>query len=189
MDKLLDIIGATVLWSFIILIMLRVNTQMNNNSFENLNTSITQKEAIELGKIIEFDFPKAGDIISGDKIIVADSSELEFYFDFNHDGSTDSLKYFLGTTSELSFTSNPNDRPVYRRFNNTTNIVGSISNFKLTYLDSSGVQISYASLLNQTNRDNIKTIGIYFLKEAVYINYDGLYPAMEWERKISPNNL
>lgn len=189
MDKLLDILGATVLWSFIILILLRVNIQMTDNSFENLNTSITQMNAIELGKIFEFDFPNAGHLITGNKIITADSSEFEFYFDYNQDGSKDSLKYFLGTTSNLIQTLNPNDKPLYRHFNGTTTIIGEVSNLKLNYLDSSGAQISYASLSTQTARNKIKTIEIYFLKESGFKNYDELYPALEWERKISPNNL
>ncbi len=62
MDRLIDIIGATVLWSFIVLIMLRVNAQINDNAFETLNTSIAQMEAIDLGSIIEFDFKKIGNL-------------------------------------------------------------------------------------------------------------------------------
>lgn len=189
MDKLLDILGATVLWGFIILILLRVNAQMTENSFENLNTSITQMDAIELGKIIEFDITKVGDIIEGDKIISADSTQIEFYFDYNHDGSKDTLKYFLGATSDLSHTNNPNDKPLYRQFNNSTKIIGEISNFKFSYSDSSGSQINIASLASQTIRNRVKTIGVYFLKESGYKNYDDLYPALEWERKISPKNL
>jgi len=189
MDRLIDIIGATVLWSFIVLIMLRVNAQISDNAFETLNTSIAQMEAIDLGSIVEFDFRKVGDLITGDKIIIADSNQTKFYFDYNFDGSTDSISYSIGTTSDLSSTDNPNDKPLYRNFNNSSNIVGNISSFKLTYFDASGKQINYGALSSQTNRDLIKTIQVYFLRESIYANYDGFYVSMEWVRKISPKNI
>jgi len=74
MDKLLDLVGANLIWGFIMLIILGVNTQMNDYSFENLNTSITQMDAVELTKIIEYDFHKAGSLIAGNKVIIADSN-------------------------------------------------------------------------------------------------------------------
>jgi len=189
MEKLLDIVGASILWSFVLLIMIQVNSQMNDYSFQSLNNSVTQMDAVELGKIIEHDFPKAGNLISGDKVIIADSNAVKFYFDNNLDGTRDSLKYYLGNTSELASTPNPNDRPVYRRINNSTSVVGSISDFTIKYLDSLGQTISYSSLSSQASRNNIEIFEIYFKKEGIHLNYDSLYPAIEWKREINPNNL
>jgi hypothetical protein len=189
MEKLLDIVGASILWSFVLLIMIQVNSQMNDYSFESINNSVTQMDAVELSKIIEYDFPKAGALINGDKIIKADSNELKFYFDNNADGTKDSLYYYLGNTSELSSTYNPNDKPLYRKLNDTPYVVGSISDFKIRYLDSLGQEISYASLSSQVDRNKIEIFEIYFMKEGIFLNYDSLYPAVEWKREINPNNL
>ena len=156
MDRLLDIIGATVLWSFIMLIIIGVNARMNDYSFESLNTTITQMDAVEITRIIEFDFPKAGNLITGDKVMLADSNELKFYFDKNLDGTTDLLEYSIGNTSGLTDTQNPNDRPLYRKINNRTEVIGNVTDFKLSYLDSLGQEISYASLATQTNRNKIE---------------------------------
>ena len=189
MDRILDVVGATVLWSFVMLIMIGVNSRMNDYSFESLNTALTQMDAIELTRIIEYDLPKAGNLITGDKVFVADSTELKFLYDKDLDGTTDSLIYYLGTTEELSATQNTNDRYLYRKLNNTTSVIGNVTDFKLTYLDSLGQEISYASLSNQTNRNKIEIFKVYLMKEAAYPNYDSLYPAIEWLREINPNNL
>jgi len=114
---------------------------------------------------------------------------LKFYFDNNNDGTKDSLTYFLGNTASLTSTANPNDKPVYRKLNDTTNIVGSISELKLEYLDSLGQKISYGSLLSQSSRNRIKIFKISLIKEGTYVNYDSLYPAIDWMREIKPKNL
>ena len=189
MEKILDLVGANIIWGFILLMIIGVNSQMNDYSFENINTSVTQLDAIDLTKIIEYDFRKAGMLISGDKISIADSNQLKFYFDKNSDGSKDSIRYSLGDTTNLKTTKNPNDKPVYRKFNDTTNIVGSITELKFEYLDSLGQKLTYASLLNQFNRNKIKIFKISLKKEGMYINYDSVYPAVDWVREIKPKNL
>ena len=189
MDKLLDLIGANIIWGFLLLIIINVNSQMNDYSFESINTSVTQMDAVELTRIIELDFQKAGTLISGDKISIADSNQVKFYFDQNNDGSQDFLNYYLGNKSDLNDTANPNDRQIYRNLNDTINTIGNITDLKFEYLDSLGQNISYASLQNQTSRNNIKIFRISILKEGQYPNYDSLYPAIEWTREIRPKNL
>jgi nucleoside diphosphate kinase len=189
MDKILDIVGASVIWGLMMLIMIGVNSQINDHSFENLNTTITQMDAIELSEIIEFDFKKAGSHISGDKICIADSDQVKFYYDYDNNGVKDSMSYYLGNTSELSSSKNLNDKPVYRKLNNTTSIVGNITEMKLEYLDSLGQKLSYASLSSQSNMNKIKIFKITFKKEGMYPNYDSLYPAVDWVRQIKPKNL
>lgn len=189
MGKLLDLVGANIIWGFLLLIMINVNSQMNDFSFESLNTSITQMDAVELTRIIEFDFQKVGNLISGDVISIADSNQIKFYFDQNLDGFKDSMNYYLGSTADLAKTSNPNDRPVFRKLNDTINIVGNITELKLEYLDSLGQILNYTSLLNQSGRNKIKILKINILTEGQYPNYDSLYPAIDWVREIKPKNL
>lgn len=189
MDKIIDILGANIIWGFIMLIMLNVNSQISEYSFANLNTSITQMDAVELTKIIEFDFQKAGNLISGNKVAIADSNKLKFYFDDNYNGTKDSIIYSIGTTSAVSATANPNDREVFRKLNNTTYTIGTITKLDFEYLDSLGQKLSYSSLLNQSTRNKIKIIRIELLKEGIYANYDKFYPGVDWTREIKPKNL
>lgn len=189
MDKMLDIIGATVLWSFLLLIMIRVNAQINSHSFNSLNTAVTQMNGVELTRILEYDLVKVGDLVTGDIVTIADSNQFQFYFDEQQDGSKDQLKYYLGSTSELYLTDNPNDKPLYRKLNSTIELIGSVTQLKFDYLDSLGQKLSYTALQNQLNRNKIKIIQVYLLHEGIYQNEEGYYPAVEWLRKINPNNI
>lgn len=189
MDKMLDIVGASILWGFLLLIMIGVNARINSHSFDSLNTAITQMDGVELTRIIEFDFANIGDLVTGDIIIKADSNELQFYYDDQLDGTKDQLTYYIGSTSDLKESPNPYDKPVYRKLNSNIELIGSVSNIKFEYLDSLGQKINYTDLLNQTKRNNIKIIQIYLLHEGIYLNEGGYYPAVEWLRKINPKNL
>jgi hypothetical protein len=73
-------------------------------------------------------------------IISADSSAIKFYIDINSDSTMDSIRYYLGPTSELAGTPNPRDRKLYRVVNNEvakTSNVG-VTQFYLTYFDADG---------------------------------------------------
>ena len=158
---MLDIVGSMVIGSVVVLILLVLNLNIISSSGENLNTNIAQRELTTTIWVMEYDFYKMGYRISGSKIAIADSNELKFYTDLNNDGNQDSIHYFLGELSEYSSTSNPKDRPLYRKENND-NVATAfpIVSFNLAYHDSIGNAISYAALKNPSARTNIRTINV-----------------------------
>lgn len=189
MNSLIGTLGATIISGYIILMMIHFNENVSSANFEILNSNISQEDAIETGKILEFDLYKIGFKATGEKIQLADSLEIIFFSDFNNDDVLDSIRYYVGNTSELSHTSNPDDRPLYRKVNtNTVNAIGAVTDFNFAYFDSSGSQISYPSLSNSAVREKIKSIRILIGIEAAE-PVNSVYHGVDFFRIIRPKNL
>ena len=60
MASLLDTISATVISGFIILMMVRFNSDINQTSIDMLSAKISQSNAIETSEVIEYDLYKIG---------------------------------------------------------------------------------------------------------------------------------
>ena len=189
MAYMLDIVGSMVIGSVVVLILLVLNLNIISSSGENLNTNIAQRDLTTTVWVMEYDMYKMGYRVSGSKIAIADSNEIKFYTDLDNDGNQDSIHYFLGELSEYNSTSNPDDRPLYRR-ENSDNVATafSIVNFNLTYLDSIGKAIDYAALQNQSSRALVRTINVRLAIESGE-PIEGIYQTSRWEKKITPKNL
>jgi len=153
-STLLDILGSSLVGSMLFLILLRLNGASLENTYKNSGELIVQQDLVEVVKLIEYDFRKIGYCKNFNKIpdpsksiLYADSNRITFLTDLaappnfpNGDGNIDTLKYYLGPTSELSVTPNPYDRLLYRVVNNSTpggSNLG-ITMFNLTYFNALG---------------------------------------------------
>ena len=190
MSYLLDIVGSFIVAGMVVMILLTVNINHSASSDAILFTTLEQQKVTDVSNLIEYDFYKLGYCISGEKISVADSNEIKFYTDINNNNFTDSIHYYLGETTDLSYTSNPNDRLLYRRRNDTDSLSTSIPvvDFNLSYFDSIGNTLDYASLTSSVGRELIKSIKINIKVESDEM-YDDHYRVSEWKKKISPKNL
>ena len=189
MAYFLDIVGSMVIGSIVVLILLVLNLNIISSSSENLNTNIAQRDLTTAVWVMEYDLYKIGYRTTGSKLATADSSEIKFYTDLDNDGNQDSIRYYLGNVSEYSSTSNPLDRPLYRQENNdSVSTAFPVVNFSLAYHDSIGNRINYASLTNQTTRDNVRSITVKLAIESGE-PIDGNYQTSQWEKKITPKNL
>jgi hypothetical protein len=189
MQSWLDIAGSFVIGAFILLIIINVNLFTSSSAAENLYTNISQENLVASTSVIEHDLYKAGFRVSGEKIALADSTELKFYCDIDNNGTKDSIHYSLGDPSQMSSTFNPNDRILYRSWNNESPKPSSVVvDFKLVYHDSLGAVINYSSLNNASFRNKIKTISAGLsIQSAEPI--DGFYQGAEWQKIIIPKNL
>ena len=189
MSYLLDVLGATAIGGFVILLILEINIQMNSANNEMILTTYTQVSAVATSEIIRYDFYKIGYRITGDKIILADSAGLKYKTDIDNNGTEDSVYYYTGTTGDLSTTTNPNDMPLYRLLNNNSpNLMSVASTFNLTYYDSIGTILSYASLNTQANRNKIRSFKVNIMFES-NDPIDGIYQGVDFQRIITPKNL
>ena len=152
-STLIDIIGSTIIGGLLLLILLRMNATAVQNNYDYNGERIVQQNLVDVVRLIEYDFRKIG-YCNGytnlpkqsTAIIHADSSSITFLTDVPTtsnpygDGVVDTLKYYLGSTSQLTSTPNPNDRILYRVVNHNA-AAGSnlgVTQFKLTYYDSDG---------------------------------------------------
>jgi hypothetical protein len=189
MAYLLDILGSAILGGIVVLLTIGINLRLSTGSSETLNSTLTQRDAVESSEILEYDLYKVGYRIPGEKIAIADSTTIKYYADVNDDGTADTVYYYMGTTAEMSSTMNPNDKPLYRVQNNEPPYISSVvTEFRLAYVDSAGNQFSYSSLNSAVQRARIRGIETTVEFESGY-PIDGVYQAVELERSISPKNL
>ena len=196
MNQILDILGATVIGGFILLMISSSNIRISDFSDEILLSTVTEMDAVESLEIIDFDIYKIGYGVSNNiKIVHADSNQITFYTDITSpshpegDGSLDSVEYYIDMGSPLDLTNNPNDYPLFRIVNNTKkNQVGRVTQFTLSYYDSLGNEMSYASLTSQSERNKIRTLNV-FVEYQASIALDSNYKTIVWEKNIRPRNL
>jgi hypothetical protein len=154
---LLDILGSTIIGGMLLMILLRMNDAAVQNNYNYSGERIVQQNLVDVVKLLEYDFRKIGYCANWIAfpnpalgIIQADSNRIHFLTDLVTsgnpfgDGVLDTLKYYLGPTTELTATPNPNDRLLYRVVNSETpkgSNLG-ITQFKLTYFDANGDRIT-----------------------------------------------
>ena len=152
-STLIDIIGSTIIGGLLLLILLRMNSTAIQNNYKFNGERIVQQNLVDVVRLIEYDFRKIGYCNGYTNlpkqsmaIIHADSTSITFLTDIPTtgnpygDGVVDTLKYYLGSASQLTSTPNPNDRILYRVVNHNP-VAGSnlgVTQFKLTYYDSDG---------------------------------------------------
>ena len=159
-STLLDIMGSVLGGGILLLILIRMNATAIQNNYEYSGERIVQQNLVEVVTLIEYDFRKIGywnyqpNIKNpipdpARAIIQADSSSITFLTDIvtpDHpygDGSVDTLKYYVGPTSELTNTPNPNDRILYRVINHNAPAGSNlgVTQFKLTFYNAEGARI------------------------------------------------
>jgi len=189
MNNWLDVIGSFVVGSVLLLILVNLNLSISTAASENLYSGIIQRSVTSAADLVEHDFYKIGYRVTGNKISIADSTEIKFFSDIDNDGNPDEIHYFCGDSTGFKDTENTSDYLVTRLLNNQkpgASIV--VTDFKLAYFDSLGQNIDYTALKNQSSRNNIKTIGIQLECESAE-KIDDKFEAVEWERTIKPKNI
>ncbi|RPH35755.1 hypothetical protein EHM92_05650 [bacterium] len=176
---MIDLIGSIVVFGWLLLMSLRVNTA-NQENMQTLNGDLlVQEDLVAVTQLLEYDFRKIGfckepnNLVDPTKaILLADTSRLKFLTDLDFgsgpDGVLDSVYYYLGDTTELSQTPNPRDRYLYRVVNGETPKGANlgITSFTMKYFDRSGVPIP--TPVGVAELQKIQTIQITLSVENVY---------------------
>ncbi len=150
-SSLVDIISSVVISGLLLLIALRLNAQANETSVVYNGSVTLQQNMTTLVGWIEHDFRRIGYCKDYTKIPFptqsirkADTSDITFWTDVNSTGNLDSIRWYIGPTSEMSSTPNPRDRKIYRQVNNATPVGWNlgVTQFQLQYFDYDGKVIS-----------------------------------------------
>lgn len=146
-SSIIDIIASAVVAGLLLLMTLRLTSQANETSSVYNGNVTLQQNIVTLVGWIEHDFREIGYCRDFTKIPVptksirhADSSDITFWTDVNNNGNLDSIRWYIGPTSEMSSTANPRDRKIYRQVNNATTAgwVLGVTQFRLQYFDYDG---------------------------------------------------
>jgi hypothetical protein len=135
-------------------------------------------------RLIDYDFSRIGLGVNDPSINVltqADLTDLRYVLDSNADGTLETMRYYLSTVAAASSTPNPNDRLLYRVVNGVTQTVtGGVIDFQIKYFDGAGSETNDLTA--------IRTFVVYLELESDF-GYDGEYPRLLWQGKITPPSL
>ncbi len=147
---ILDILGSTIIGGLLLFILFNMNNNAAQNTYNFSGELILQQNLVTTVEVLEYDFRKIGYCENPsifphpetDAILYADTNRIKFLTDFmvspyddpHGDGILDTLEYYLGPTSELTGTPNPDDRILYRVVNGVAKGVNlGITGFKIRY--------------------------------------------------------
>jgi hypothetical protein len=193
-STILDILGSMIIGSILLSITLRLNDSATGKTYNNSAELTLQENMATVAQIIETDFRKIGFCADWNKfpdpskaVIFADESSIKYLTDIDSDTNMDSVRYYLGPTSELLSTPNPRDRMLYRIVNNeapnTSNL--GVTQFRLVYFDALGDTIPPPI----TTPGLITSVEINLAVESVAA-YDTAYSSAFWRQiRLVARNL
>ncbi len=182
MSILLDLFGSTIIGGLIVLMLVNFNVFQSNTRISSDSELQLQQNAKTLADILNYDFRKIGYRYNNVAFAEADSERISFYSDIDRNGSIDLVTYMLGDTSEVSMTTNPGDRILYRIVNNDT--------LKGPSLGLTKVKFSY---LDKISTETTTFSDIRYVRAELWIEsiepVNGEYLFTYWEMTINPRNL
>jgi hypothetical protein len=193
-STILDILGSMLIGGILLSITLRLNDAATAKTYNNSGELSLQQNMVTVAQIIENDFRKIGYCADWNKfpdpskaIVSAGESNIKYLADIDYDTNMDSIRYYLGPTSELLSTPNPRDRMLYRVLNNqapSSSNLG-VTQFRMVYFDTLGDTI----FLPITDPGLIASIEINLTVESVAA-YDTAYSSAFWRQiRLVARNL
>ena len=186
MSVMLDIVGATILVGILIMTIMQVNVNMSSETYRTASEFHTQTELIQLARIMEFDLYKIGYDVTSPKILIAETSRVQFKTNLDAlPGPTDVVEYLLGTPVTTS--TNPRDKHLLRDENSSwVRISYSVTRFFLSYYNTKDSLM--AAPVTGSLRDSIRSIKVYLTLESPE-PFDNTYAGAYYEKLIFPRNL
>ncbi len=146
MSTMLDIIFAIILGAAILLIVLNANATLREVWSVYNGDVMVQSALVSNAQIIEGEFRNMGcGIGSTDSTIrIALDTCIQFTRKMRpENANVDTIKYYSGSSSELTSTNNNTDRYLYRQVNSTqAQRVGILTQFRLRYFDGKGEELA-----------------------------------------------
>lgn len=193
-STILDIIGSMIIGGILLNITMRLNDAATEKTYNNGAELSLQENMAIVAQMLETDFRKIGFCADWNKfpdpskaIVYADESNIKYLTDLDSDTNMDSIRYFLGPTSELLSTPNPRDRMLYRVENNEAPLTSNlgVTQFRLVYFDALGDTIAPPI----TTAGLINSIEINLAVESVAA-YDTAYSSAFWRQiRLVARNL
>ena len=182
MNIVLDILGSTIIAGLLTLMLLNFNIFQSNTRFASDSELQMQQNAKTIAEIINSDLRKIGFEYNNTAFVEADSEKISFFSDIDRNGSVDVVTYFLGDSSEVTGTTNPKDRILYRVVNADT--------LKGPSLGLTKAKFSY---LDQFYTETTTLPDVKYVKAELWIESNepvgDEYLFTYWEMTINPRNL
>lgn len=192
--SIFDLIGSVIIGGVLLITLIKINDSATRNTYGFTGELVVQENLVTTVEVLEYDFRKIGYCedpfaIPNTKraILYADSTDITYLTDVNFDGIPDTMRYYLGPTSELSHTPNPDDRMLYQEINgNRAGVNLGITLFKIKYFGALGEELSLPRTFPPT--------GIFSMQIDIRIEntsaYDEEYRYAFWRQiRLASRNL
>jgi len=184
-NVIFDLLGSFVIGGMLLVNIVTLQGNASSQSDLYSATRVTQKNLVTVVEILQNDFRKMGyGVADPTKCIVkADSNDITFAADIDRNGILDTIRYYVGSTSELKETPNPNDKLLYRIVNKETPMSSNLglTRFLLKYYNQ--------DMEPETNKNAIKIVEITISVESPF-PINGEYPTAFWKQtRITSRNL
>lgn len=192
--SIFDLIGSVIIGGVLLITLIKINDSATRNTYGFTGELVVQENLVTSVEVLEYDFRKIGYCedpfaIPNTKraILYADSTDITYLTDVNFDGIPDTMRYYLGPTSELSHTPNPDDRMLYQEINGDRAGVNlGITLFKIKYFGALGEELSLPRSFPPT--------GIFSMQIDIRIEntsaYDEEYRYAFWRQiRLASRNL
>ena len=182
MSIILDMMGSVIIAGLIGIMLLKFNIYQSTTKFASDSELQMQQNSKTLAEIIDHDFRKIGYDYDSTSLVQVDSERVSFFSDIDRNGSIDFVSYFLGDASEVTGTTNPKDRILYRVVNSDT-----ISGPSL------GLTKAKFSYLDEVYTETTTLTDIKYVRAELWV--ESIEPVGEeyiftyWEMTINPRNL
>ncbi|MGE5679670.1 MAG: hypothetical protein ACM34K_02205 [Bacillota bacterium] len=147
---IIDLLGSIIIGGMLMVTLMNLNGNATENTYAYTGELVVQEYMVGTIEALEYDLKKIGYCEDPSKlpnpaktILFADTSEIKFLTDTEFDGDVDTVRVYLGSTSELNMTPNPNDRMLYRSVNSVSKSVNlGVTQFKIKYFDAIGYELT-----------------------------------------------
>lgn len=189
MYSILDLVASLTLRGAIVIAILNMTVALQGKLSEKTVQANMFNLTTTVSRIISDDCNLTGSgLTSGPYVTYASADTIEVtYGDPSNSFVQTWVKYFVGSTSELATTSNPNDRVLYRALGTSgpgsgirKAVANGVTQLKFTYYDATGVQTWTTS--------SIKSFKVYLVM-ASGDKVNGIYPAAEWTYRFYPYSI
>jgi len=137
MQSIIDYLGSMIFGAALLMIILNANDIAAENQSVYNGDMLVQEMLVQTVHLVEGEFRNMGVGIPETEasVLIADTSTIRFLYDADRNGTPDTVRYHLGTTSDMAGTQNELDRPLYRQVNGEAPAtVGVVTVFRLRYL-------------------------------------------------------
>lgn len=190
MGSWIAMIGSAVIGALVLLSLLRFNADATRDSYLTTMEQMTYENLNSAVEILQYDLNRMGygfTDFSQDVITYARGDSIIFRMDYDDNGTADLVRYFLGSISTASMTSNPYDRMLLRSVNGgAAQNVLPVRHFHMQFLRLNGDSLS--TPVSTSNLKDIRSIVIDLTMESAD-GYDGTYPRITWRGRVMPPGL
>jgi len=136
MSTIFDIILSILIGGILLLSIISANDLALEVAFKMNGDTFVQQMLVSVVQIVEGEIRNMGYNVPDSLATVVDARDtsIAFLTDLDVDGNIDTIRYYTGSTGELSGTQNDSDRFLYRQVNSgQRSAVGTVTGFHLRY--------------------------------------------------------